>query len=251
MKQDIKEHFKRIKGGILVVIVVNNHLNCVKEALSNIFQALSIHTDLFLSIIDNFSDCSTRAYLNSLKHDRLDICYLGTNVGKAVAANSYINDRLSIDYMPRQIISLDPDTIFSMKSLSVLIEAVDALENVGMVGMRYVDGKTNPERNLFFKQKKHIGNNGKIYFLKEPFLCTVAGPIFGIKSKRLVEDMGFELFPKKIYRRYGGDDSATYEKLRWKYSNGYLEGTKALHLKSASYQCSQEEIDRFKETFYS
>ena len=69
MAQNIKESFKKVKGGILVIIVVNNYLGCVKNALSNILQALSIHSDLYLSVIDNFSDCSTRAYLNSLKHD--------------------------------------------------------------------------------------------------------------------------------------------------------------------------------------
>ena len=51
MAQNIKDSFKKVKGGILVIIVVNNHLGCVKNALSNILQALSIHSDLYLSVI--------------------------------------------------------------------------------------------------------------------------------------------------------------------------------------------------------
>ena len=151
--------------------------------------------------------------------------------------------------MPRQIILLDPDILFSMDSLNLMIEAIDNIKNLGMIGMRYVNNKANPERNLFFKPKRCIGLNEKTYFLKEPFLCTVAGGISGIRTTRLVEDMGFELFPKKQFKRYGGDDSAMYDKLRWKYTNGYLEGTKALHMRSAGFNCSDQEINAFIKSF--
>jgi len=86
---------------------------------------------------------------------------------------------------------------------------------------------------LFFKPKKVLGLNKKDYFLSCPFMCTVAGGVFAIQAKKIVEQCDFNLFPKEVIKVYGGDDSALYSRLRWKFINGYLEGTEAIHFTSA------------------
>ena len=69
-------------------------------------------------------------------------------------------------------------------------------------------------------------------------MCTVAGPVLAISGEKIWKDCKNELFPKRYIKVYGGDDSALYNALRWKYSNGYLEDTEATHLVSGLKRCS-------------
>jgi len=103
-----------------------------------------------------------------------------------------------------------------------------------MLGMRYHNNSCNPEINLFFPAKKIRGTDKNNYKLKCPFLSTVAGPIFAITGNIFQNVLKYRLFPKKFLATYGGDDSATYSALQWKYINGYLEGTQVTHLRTRS-----------------
>ncbi len=75
-------------------------------------------------------------------------------------------------------------------------------------------------------------------------MCAVAGSVLAVQGKKIFNDCDNQLFPKKYIKVYGGDDSALYDKLRWKYVNGYLEGTEAVHLYSGAKMVS--DLDSIK-----
>ena len=184
-------------------------------------------------LINNHAEPRVEAVFNKIQHPQVIKFDLPFNFGKALAANFFFNDYISKENVPQTIVSLDPDTLFSKESFEALVEASIQCPQCGMLGMRFTKNECNPERNLFFPAKKCKGANGKMYFVKQPFMCTVAGPVLAIQGNKIFEDCNNQLFPKKYIKVYGGDDSALYNAFRWKYVNGYLEGTEATHLFSA------------------
>lgn len=225
--------FKNFKGSTLIVVVCFRAAAVVEFAMNNILNIINKREKTWVVLINNNSHKDVSTYFHQLEHDQLIKFDLPFNFGKALAANFFLKEYINKDNLPQTIVSLDPDTIFSKESFELLVEASVQMPQAGMLGMRFEKNECNPERNLFFKPKKCIGSNGNAYWLKQPFMCTVAGPILAIQAEKIWKDCKNELFPKKHISVYGGDDSALYNALRWKYKNGYLEGTQATHLFSA------------------
>ncbi|MBE33322.1 hypothetical protein CL647_04300 [bacterium] len=225
--------FSQFKDATLIVIVTYRFSEIIAYSLQNIAKITQDQDNTWIVIINNAQDPDIIEVINTLNHPRIITFHLPFNFGKALAANFFFKQYITKENIPKTIISLDPDTIFSAESFTKLVDASQQLPQCGMIGMRFKDNKANPERNLFFKPKKCLGINKKEYHVSSPFMCTVAGPILAIEGKKIVEDCKNQLFPKKYIQVYGGDDSALYDVFRWKYINGYLEGTEATHLISA------------------
>jgi GT2 family glycosyltransferase len=172
--------------------------------------------------------------------------YLDENIGKARAANDFIAKYIDKTNLPKTVWSMDPDILFDMTSFDYLLEAVQNLDGVGVLGMRYKNNECNPELNLWLPPRNLKGGNGKAYSVVFPVLCCVAGPVLAMKGEILSGPLKFKLFPKKYVRVYGGDDSAIHYELKKRgYKNGYLNGTLATHLKSGDLLA--KEIRNFKE----
>ncbi|RAP27118.1 hypothetical protein DID74_00865 [Candidatus Marinamargulisbacteria bacterium SCGC AG-333-B06] len=232
----------QFKDSTLIIVVAYRFPEVITYSLKNILEIIQDQDNTWVVVINNAQDQDIIECIDSLKHPKLITFQLPFNFGKALAANFFCNHYITKENIPKTIVSLDPDTIFSRDSFNTLVEASHQLPQCGMIGMRFKKNKANPERNLFFKPKKCVGINKKEYYLSCPFMCTVAGPILAIQGKKIVEDCNNQLFPKKYIQVYGGDDSALYNMFRWKYVNGYLEGTEATHLVSAG-QMAEECID--------
>ena len=225
--------FSHFKDATLIVVVAYRFPDITTYCLSHILNIINDQDDTWIVVINNSQDPAIIQAIDAFNHPQLSKFHLPFNFGKALAANFFFKQYITKENLPQTIVSLDPDTIFSTQSYAKLIEASQELPQCGMIGMRFKNNHANPERNLFFKPKKCIGLNRKHYFLSCPFMCTVAGPILAIAGKKIFTDCNNQLFPKNYIQVYGGDDSALYNKLRWKYVNGYLEGTEATHLTSA------------------
>lgn len=221
----------------LIITTTYRNKPIVSHCLDQFLSILSATPDSIFIIIDNHSKEGIQDYVKSINHPQVYTYILPFNFGKALAVNFFIKNYLRPDYCPKTIVSLDPDTCFSQKSFHYLLEASEHLPQCGMIGMRYTKNDCNPERNLFFKPKIIRGSNKQTYALTCPFMCTVAGPVFAIQGQRLYTHLHGQLFPKDYIKVYGGDDSATYNKLRWNSINGYLEGTEATHLLSGATTC--------------
>ncbi len=223
----------QLKDSVLVIVVLYRLPKVVKCCLDNLVKIIEKKDNTWLVLINNNAEPVVQDIFRSIKGDNIIKFDLPFNFGKALAVNFFFRDYISQDNLPKTIVSLDPDIIFSEKSYDLLIEAVFNCPKVGMLGMRYSSNRCNPERNLFFKPKKYIAKNNRVYFIQKPFMCTVAGGVFAIDAKKIFFDCDNQLFPKEKIRVYGMDDSSLYSKLRWTYLNGYLEGTEATHLFSA------------------
>tara|TARA_A100001015_G_C14879413_1_gene667760 strand:- start:51 stop:773 length:723 start_codon:yes stop_codon:yes gene_type:complete len=218
------------KHSVLIVVVLYRSAKVVKFCLDNVLKIIEDRPNTWLVLINNNAHQDVYDVFKTISSNKVIKFNLPFNFGKALAANFFFKEYISRDNLPETIISLDPDTVFSKESFELLVNASQNLPNAGMIGMRYTKNKCNPERNLFFKSKQYKGINGTLFSLVEPFMCTVAGPILAISAKKVLNDCGNELFPKKYIKVYGGDDSAIYNVFRWKYINGYLDGSLATHL---------------------
>jgi GT2 family glycosyltransferase len=223
----------KFKDATVIFIVTYHYLDAIQATFNCILNLLDRRDDIHVVILDNQSTPEIQDYLKSLKHPHIDLNLMGKNIGKALAVNSYGQKYINEGNLPSIVVSIDPDIIFKTDDFNNMIKATLTLKNIGMLGMRYRNNNCNPEMNLFFPSKKIKGLDKQTYRIKSPFLCTVAGPIFAIKGSVFRYTLGYRLFPKTFLATYGGDDSATYDALRKKFINGYLEGTEVIHLRSA------------------
>ena len=234
------QDFSMLKDSTLIVVTTFRHPELIQLSLDNLTAIISDRPNTYLVIIDNKSKPDVTDYLKRLESDRVFVFCLPFNFGKALASNFFLKEHVTKHNIPKTIVSMDPDVVFSKEDFNYLIEASENLPQCGMIGMRFTNNACNPERNLFFKPKKVIGLNKKEYQLKVPFMCTVAGPILAMSGRLIFERCNNELFPKKYIKVYGGDDSALYDKVRWSHVNGYLEGTEITHMSSGATICLPE-----------
>ena len=217
------------------MVVLYRMPDIVKYTINNLLNIISGRHNTWVVLINNKAELGVAEYFYSVEHEQCLKIDLPYNLGRGLACNFFIKDYLSNDNFPKTIVALDPDVFFTKESFEKLVEASEQLPHCGMIGMRYKNNNCNPERNLFFKPKNIVGLNKKHYYLSCPFMCTVAGGIFAIEAKKIKSVCNYQIFPKNKMQVYGGDDSALYDKLRWRYVNGYLEGTEARHLASGAY----------------
>lgn len=231
---DLKFDVSKYKDSTLIFIVTYTCLSAIQLCLEKVFETLDASENTYAVILDNNSSPDIQKYLKSLKHKKVDIVFIGQNLGKAIAVNNFGRRFIDDTNLPKTVVSIDPDILFSPEDFGKMIEASKNIKKAGMIGMRFVDNSCNPEINLFFPEKKIKGIDNNIYKLKCPFMATVAGPIFAVKGSTYRNVLKNRLFPKKFIAKYGGDDSATYDALRWITINGYLQGTSVLHLRSGN-----------------
>ena len=229
---DVTFDVNKYKDSTLIFIVTYTCLPAIQLCLEKVIETLDSDNNIYALILDNNSSPDIQKYLKNLKHKKLDIIFIGQNLGKAVAVNNFGQRYINDNNLPKTVVSIDPDIIFSPEDFNKMIKASINIKKAGMIGMRFAKNSCNPEINLFFPEKKIKGLDKNIYRLKCPFMATVAGPIFAVKGLVYRDILKYRLFPKKFIAKYGGDDSATYDALRYKTINGYLQGTDVTHLRS-------------------
>ena len=228
----IEKPFKAFKDARIIVSVLYRFPDITRYSIDTILSIIQNDSNTWLVLINNAGDPDISNYIASISHPRCITFELPFNFGKALAANFFFREYINETNIPKTVVSLDPDTVFSKESYTALVNAVEHLPQCGMIGMRFTKNNCNPERNLFFGPKTIKDKQGTQYQITCPFMCTVAGPVLAVAGQKIWKECKNELFPKKFIKVYGGDDSALYNALRWKYINGYLEGTEATHLVS-------------------
>ncbi len=229
---DLTFDVSKYKDSTLIVIVTYTCLSAIQLCLEKVLETLDAIENTYAVILDNNASSDIQRYLKNLKHKKLDTIFIGQNLGKAIAVNNFGRRFIDDSNLPATIVSIDPDIIFSPEDFDKMVKASRNIKKAGMIGMRFAKNSCNPEINLFFPEKKVKGVDKNIYKLKCPFMATVAGPIFAIKGSVYKDILKYRLFPKKFIAKYGGDDSATYDALRYRTINGYLQGTEVTHLRS-------------------
>ena len=231
-----------------LILVATYHVKAaVVLSVNNLLETIKRRPDVSLVIIDSASKDGIRDYLKTIHQERVIVEYKDYNIGKPHAVNEFLANNINENNLPKTIWSIDPDVLFDQLSFDYLAEALENLEGIGMLGMRYANNGFNPERNLFFPPKTLKGKNGKHYSLVFPFMNNVAGPIFAVQGNLLKDPLSFRFYPIKFKTPYGPDDAALHDFLRFRgYKNGYLNGTLAKHLKTNDLYA--EEIINFKET---
>lgn len=224
---------KDFKDKHLILVAAHHVRAAVILSINNILAIMKNHPDVYLVIIDSASQDGIRDYLKTIRQERVIIEYKDYNIGKPHGVNEFIAKNINGSNLPKTIWSIDPDVLFDQPSFDLLLEAVQNIEKIGMLGMRYRNNGFNPERGLFFPAKNIKGKNNKTYSVAFPFLYNVAGPIFVIPGQLLKDPLNFVFYPIKFKTPYGPDDAALYDALKKRgYKSGYLNGTLASHLKT-------------------
>jgi GT2 family glycosyltransferase len=225
---------KDLNDKYLILVVTYNQQPALELFLNNLLPIISKRSDFELVIMDSCSEEAVVDLLKKIKQSNVEVIFHKDNIGKARAVNSFSGERITQYNYPKTIVSIDPDILISEKDLNYLIEATENLENVGMLSMRYNNNGFAPEQNIWFPAVTKIGKNNKKYKVRVPFLCNVAGGVFSIKGEHLVAPLNYIFYPIKYTTAYGPDDAMLSDKFkRIGYTNAYLEGTSALHLKSS------------------
>ena len=229
-----------------LIFVAARHVRpAVILSVNNILEVIKSHPDTHLIIINSDAKDGIKDYLKTIRQDRVIIEHKDYNIGKPHGVNEFIARNINSSNLPKTVWSIDPDILFDQLSFDYLLEAVQNIENIGMLSMRYADNGFNPETNLFFPPKILRGKNGKHYSVASPFLTNVAGGIFAIQGKLIMDPLNFRFYPVKFKAPYGSDDAALYDKLKKHgYKSGYLNGALARHLKTNDLYA--EEIRNFK-----
>jgi GT2 family glycosyltransferase len=218
----------------LIITVTHHYLSAIEMFLNNLLPILEHRQDLEMVVIDSGSEKEIVDYLKTIKLHNVEVIFHKENIGKAKAVNRFFKEMVSRDDLPSTIISMDPDIVFSEIDLNYLIEATENLNKIGMLSMRFVKEGFPLEQNIWFPPIMKKGINNKKYKLRVPFLCNVAGAIFVVKAERLIDPLNFIFYPIKYETAYGPDDAMLSDALRKAgYTNAYLEGTEALHLRVA------------------
>lgn len=229
-------------NSVLIICTTFNFPDELSKTVPCIVNVLNHRSDTYCTIIDNCSkDPKTHEVLDRVEHEKLTIIKKQVNHGKAITTNAYLKETISHQNCPRVLISMDPDVIFDVESFDSLIQALDRIPKLGMLGMRYLDNGFNPERSVWWPARS-IKAKGETFKVRRPVFANVAGPLFGIQGYVLSHYLGFKLFPKSkneinikngYIKRGGSDDAYLYDHLK-KYGliQGYLEGTQIEHLKS-------------------
>jgi GT2 family glycosyltransferase len=234
---DIPPQFLASKKPIHVIMITHHFLDMIKTSISCMNAILAKRDDVHVIILDSGSDPEIQAYLKTLKPTSYEIHY-AENLGKARLTNNYCHRVYELSSTPEIVISMDPDIVISPHDFDQFVDALRDVERVGVLGMRYTQNLCNPEVRLLFKPRKLKGKSGKIYAINKPFLCNVAGPFIGIRGSVLISDLHYRYFPVKRYAKYCPDEGPLHDALKWKYLNGYLEGTCITHLKSGDILCA-------------
>ncbi len=221
-------------NGILILSPSYNYLPVLKVFTESIRLILTARTDVQMVIFDNASTPDAQDYLRSLTIPRLTVVLQTENKGKANSLNPFARDVLHDGNLPRVLVSLDPDITFSLASFDRLVAAAEALEQVGMLAMRYAKNGCSPEAKLWFPARQLRGSDGQIYPVYVPFLCNVAGGILALRGAVVRDTLKYELYPNAAAGKvYYSDDGALHDRLRKAgFLNGYLGGTEAFHWKS-------------------
>jgi len=235
----IQPQLKQIHGDTLIILTFYHLPRIVKHVTEGLLKMITGRDRTWVVILNNAVDPELQEYYDSISHPQCFKFDFPFNVGKALASNLFFQEYIHSKNLPQTIVSMDPDIRFSAESLNHLIDASIQLPHCGVLGMRYEDNACNPERNIFFSPKALKGLNNKIYKVSKPFMSNVGGGVFAIQGEKVLRDCNNQLFPVNIsmrkFRPYLADDAALGDALKWKYINGYLEGSKASHLASGDY----------------
>ncbi|MBI5400100.1 glycosyltransferase [Candidatus Saganbacteria bacterium] len=201
--------------------------------VESLLEIIKRRQNVVLVILDNDSESEIQAYLKNLQHPQVIIEFLGRNMGKARATNNYITHHFDKNALPATVWSMDPDILLDPASFDYLVEAIQNLPEIKVLGPRYKKNECNPEMNVWFPAKNIKGKNEKTYRVVFPFLCCVAGPILVMTGQTMRDLFNFRFFPTDNYLLYGNDDTAIYLELRRRrLKSGYLNGACGNHLKS-------------------
>lgn len=203
--------------------------------MHSLMQAIESRENTYCVIINStgvHGDARVNQLFQDFSHPQCMMIDMPFNTGQTLASKFFFQTYITETTLPKTVLSVDPDVLFSPDSFNYLVQASEALPQCGMIGMRYKKNSCNPERNIVFKPKRLTGQDKNDYAITCPFMCTVAGPVFAVSGHKLWHECQNRLFPSDRVFIYGGADSSLYAKLRWRYYNGYLEGTTATHLQS-------------------
>lgn len=231
-----------LSNTVLITCTTFNFPGELAKTLPCILAVLAHRSDVQVVMIDNLSkDAQVHQLLDAVNHPRLRVVKRDLNEGKAISVNKWLKQHVSHINCPRILISMDPDVVFSVDSFDCLVDALDSVPRLGMLGMRFVDNACNPERSLWWPAKT-VRVPNKEFRIKCPVFANVAGPLFGIQGYVLSHYLNFKLFPKSkneeliqkgYIKRAGSDDAFLYDFLKKRgLMQGYLEGTQVEHLKA-------------------
>ncbi|MEK9727437.1 MAG: glycosyltransferase [Candidatus Margulisiibacteriota bacterium] len=236
----MKSMRKKFKDATVIFMVVHYEFECVRLSLLNILSIIESLHNTYLILINSNASEDISNYIQSIRSAKVDLVNLPINFGFNHSVNYYIKDFISDENLPKVVLRMDADILFSKADLEQLIDGIIHLKQYGTLALSYENNQCNPERNVL-KERTVLGANKRSYQVRPTFFCPVAGGIMGIRGAVLKDDLKFEMFsPLKLPKQFlkvaavGGADASLYNALKRKYKAGYIANTNALHMKTRS-----------------
>lgn len=224
---------QQLHGATFVVVVWYRYADIIQLAMQDLLAAIADRPNTYVLIIHNDSpDPAVRDLFYRFEHPQCMCVDLPFNFGQTLASNFFFKKYIHANNLPKTVLSMDPDVLFSVSDFNQLVQASETLPQCGMLGMRYTNNNCNPERNVWFPPRTLTATDGQTYRISKPTLCTVAGPLFAVSGEKLWRLCDNRLFPADRTFVYGGADSSLYLKLRRRYFNGYINGLETTHMQS-------------------
>lgn len=227
----------KFKDATVIFMVVHYQFDCVRLTLINILSIIESLEDTYLVLINSAGSKEITNYIHRIKSDKVDLVELPINFGYNHAVNYYIRDFINDQNLPKIMISLGSDILFSKEDFVTLTKAISDLDKYATLSLSYENNLHNPEMNVL--KPKNVQGTQNSWHIRHTFFCPVAGGIMGFRGEILKNHLGYTLFHPKYYPKkyirlmpYGGADASLYKAVRGKYRVGYIADTKALHLKS-------------------
>ena len=171
---------------IAMVVLTYNRLHLLRKCVENVLLRTS---DLTTTIViwNNASTDGTTEYLDSLNHPRITVVNHDENIGQSAYARAFRETDEPF------LLELDDDMIDAPENWDrSMLEAYEALPQVGFLQARLADDGFSPGSDLFYRTNKHL------YELKDvpgtAYKIWQGGPVGG----------GCTITDRELHDRAGG-----------------------------------------------
>jgi GT2 family glycosyltransferase len=178
---------------IAMVVLTYNRLHLLRKCVENVLLRTSDDTTTII-IWNNASTDGTTEYLDALDHAKIRVVNHDENIGQSGYARAFRETAEPF------MLELDDDMIDAPQDWDrAMLEAYQALPNVGFLQARLADDGFSPGSDLFYRENRHL------YELKDvpgtSFRIWQGGPVGGgctITDRKLHDEVGGFIENKKL-----------------------------------------------------
>jgi GT2 family glycosyltransferase len=212
---------------VSVIVLTYNRLHLLRECVEKVLYRTSAATSELL-VWNNASTDGTADYLDALADPRLTVVHHPENIGQNAYAHA-----VALTTTP-YFIELDDDVVEAPEGWDrALLEAFEALPEIGFLQAQLADDGLSPGSHLFYREKSHLYRRATVNGVD----LYLDGPVGGgctITSRELYDRVGG--FRQNATDVFWHEDAAYIEDLeKLGYDKAILASVTVVHHGGAAY----------------